>query len=433
METEQFTIAVIGSGFVGVTAAVVLADMGHQVTCSDRDPDRVESLRECIAPFYEPGLTEILTKAISSGNLKVTTSNVEAVAGAKIVFLCLPTPAGLNDEPDMSAVRSVVAELESIWEPGTIVVTKSTAPIGWGKELTERLKPRGVFVVSNPEFLSEGNAIRDFRFPDRVLIGSYSPEAAQVLATLHKPLNAPIIVTDCTSAELGKYVANSYLATRLSYFNEVAALCKVTEADITSVLASVGLDARIGPSFMKPGPGWGGSCLPKDTLAFTAFARSAGKPLSLVEVARTANDTQLDRCLRIIIETMQEFDLGPRLAQWGLAFKAGTDDVRYSPALTIADHLRDRGIPIQVFDPKVNGSSHGHTTSATALESCQGARLLVVATEWPQFNEIDPTEVAASGITHVIDFRNILDMDKLSAAGIHYQGLGRSIPASDQI
>ena len=400
--------------------------MGHQVICSDLNEDRITSLKNSIAPFYEPELPELLSKVIKNGDLRVTTSNTEAVKNAKIIFLCLPTPAGLNDEPDMTAVRAVISEIKDVLKPETIVVTKSTAPIGWGNELTEHLKDKNVHVVSNPEFLSEGNAIRDFRIPDRVLIGSNNSEAAQILVDLHEPLNAPTIVTDCTSAELGKYVANSYLATRLSFFNEVSSLCDSINVNVDDVLSSVGLDSRIGPSFMKPGPGWGGSCLPKDTLAFTAFAKASQSPMSLVEVARNVNDTHLNQCIQRIIVTLEEVDSTPKIAQWGLAFKAGTDDVRYSPALTIANQLRDRGLNIHVFDPKVNGSSHGHQACESAISACEGANLLVVATEWPEFKEINPQEVASLGISHVIDLRNLLVVADWEAAGIKYQGVGRS-------
>jgi UDPglucose 6-dehydrogenase len=403
-------IGVVGAGFVGLTTAVCFASRGHDVVCSEISEERVDELAHGITTLYEDGLTELLEETLVSGRIRFTTTNREAAEHAEVVFLCLPTPPGSDGRPDLGALRAVAREIAPYLNPEAVVVTKSTVPVGWSDELRSLLVGTSARVGSNPEFLSEGNAVRDFLYPDRILIGAGDRGTIDAIAELYEGFDCPIVTTDGRSAELAKYVANSILAARLSFVNEIANLCELLETDVVNVLGVVGMDSRIGSSFLKPGPGWGGSCLPKDTEALVKLARDHGTTLLVLESAREANRRQLEQVIDKVVDAAEGSLEGERIALWGLAFKAATNDTRESPAVAIALSLLDQGASVRAHDPVVDGSKFALECADDPVTATAGCSLLVVATEWPQYAGVDPA----------------LDPDQWTGAGIEYRGLGRS-------
>ena len=414
-------IGVIGAGYVGLIQAVGLAHLGNQVILAERNRDKVAQIASGISPIFEPGLTELLESALADGSLRVTTSNVEAVGAADVVFLALPTPQGADGRADLSAVFEVVDEIAGSLGNDCLVATKSTVPVGTNAEIGERT---GRTVASNPEFLQEGRGVRDFMNPDRIVIGVNDPRDAEPLTDLYVGIDAPMVLTDLASAELTKYAANGYLAARVTYANAIANVCEAVGADVADVLTGMGHDKRIGSTFLDPGPGFGGSCFPKDMRALTRIAADAGYDFSLMSAVIAANTEQLFRTVEKVRRAVGGDLMGQRVAVWGLAFKAGTDDVRESPAVGLINLMLKDGADVVAFDPQATVPTVEEASDP--LAAADGAAVLLIATEWPQFHEVDLNELAArmKGRT-IVDARNLLDPDAVRAVGLAYVGMGR--------
>ena len=424
--TEPARVAVIGAGYVGLTTGACLADMGHRVVCADIDEGRVARLRSGQVPFHEPGLPQMVRRGLDSGRLSFVVNSAPAAAGADFVFLCLPTPSRPDGSADTSKLLAVAAEIGPHLKPGAVAVTKSTVPVGNSQVLHEALGRTDAMVVSNPEFLREGTAIDDFMRPDRVIVGATDETSAAKVVALYEPLSVPVLVTDPGSAELIKYATNAFLATKLSFVNAVAAICEEVGADIDAVLKGMGADPRVGTNFMQPGPGWGGSCLPKDSRALVTLAAGVGYDFSLLRGAIAQNDDQFDRVVSKVADRVA-LD-GARIGLLGLAFKAGTDDTRASPALEIARRMIAAGAEVRAYDPVVTAvDMAGVTVEPDPYDACRGAVAVVVATEWPELADLDPARMAeVMAELHVIDARGILARDAWRSRGFTYQASGRS-------
>ena len=419
-------IAIIGAGYVGLVTAGGLTALGHSVRLGEADPERVEILVSGGVPIYEEGLPQLLSTASENGLLSFHNSNIDTAKHADLVFLCLPTPAADNGRADLSYVERVIDELANVVGADSIFVIKSTVPPGTAAALRKRLADLGspARIVSHPEFLREGNAVEDFMNPDRIVVGAYAPETADRVAGLYESLDAEVVKTDPTSAEMIKYASNAYLATRLTMANTLANVCEAVGADVMDVLAGVRLDHRIGPHFLEPGPGYGGSCFPKDTIALIGVAEDAGYDFQLLRAVIEADQEQRRRVAEKVRQAAGGGLHRRRIALWGVAFKAGTDDVRESPALRIARLLIEDGAEVVAYDPE--GSSDELTMVDSALEAVIGADVLLVATEWPEFLTVDMGDVASAMKGHrVVDSRNLLDPSAVRAAGLDYWGLGR--------
>lgn len=419
-------IAVIGAGYVGLVTSAGLARLGHTVRLGEANPRRVAALRAGETPIFESGLPELLAEGVASGLISFHESNLDAAAEARMVFLCLPTPEGEQGRADLTFIETVVDELATQVAEGTIFVIKSTVPPGTVAVLRKRLADQGsgARITSHPEFLREGRAVADFLAPDRIVVGAYDRADADTVASLYEELDTEVVVTDPISAEMIKYASNSYLATRLTFVNTLANLCEAVGADVMDVIVGMGLDHRIGPHFLQPGPGYGGSCFPKDTAALIGVAEDAGYDFGLLRSVIEADEGQRRRLAERVRQAAGGGLMGRRVALWGVAFKAGTDDVRESPALRVARLLQEEGAEIVAFDPEA--SSDEVTMASSAVEAARGADVLLVATEWPQFTEVDMSEVAAvmKGF-RVVDSRNLLDPSTVRSAGLDYWGLGR--------
>ncbi len=414
-------VAVIGAGYVGLVQAVGLAHLGNKVTLAERDPARVAEIRAGRSPIFEPGLPELLSATLADGSLVVTDSNHAAVKDAQIVFLALPTPQGDDGEADVSAIYSVADELAAVLPQDCLVVTKSTVPVGTNLEVGIRTRRP---VASNPEFLREGSAVTDFMKPDRIVIGTEDRRNVDQLIELYRSIDAPILVTDLTSAEVIKYAANGYLAARVTYANAMANVCEAVGADVRDVLLGIGYDHRIGFSFMRPGPGFGGSCFPKDTRALVRLAADAGYDFSLMSGVIATNEEQFARTVAKVRDAAGGKLAGARVAVWGLAFKAGTDDVRESPAVRVIDQLMEAGADVVAFDPQA--SVPGIPEGGDAMSTIKGADVLLIATEWPEFQRYDLRAVATQMRgSAIVDARNLLDPIAVRAVGLSYIGVGR--------
>ncbi|MFD1528027.1 UDP-glucose/GDP-mannose dehydrogenase family protein [Pseudonocardia aurantiaca] len=428
-------IAVIGSGYVGLTTGACLASLGHRVVCADIDSAKVERLREGVVDILEPGLADLVVENRAAGRLEFVVGAREAVGGGdgdpvEVVFLCVPTPMGVGGAADLAAVRAVAEEVRHLLPSGCVVVNKSTVPVGTAEATRRLLNRRDVAVVSNPEFLREGSAVQDFLHPDRIVVGSDAQDAAERVAALYSKLGAPTVLTDAASAELVKYAANCFLAMKLSYVNALAELCDVLGADVGDVTEGMGHDRRIGQAFLRPGPGWGGSCLPKDTQALVQVAAAAGIDVPLVSASIETNERQQRLMLDKIRAAVGGSLAGRRLGLLGLTFKAGTDDLRDSPALAVARLLRGEGAELTAYDPGCPHAVPGMTDAVTVVDEpllvAKGADALVVLTEWPEFRSLDWAAVAGALTSRVVvDTRNLLDSDVLRRAGISWVGVGR--------
>jgi UDPglucose 6-dehydrogenase len=419
-------VAVIGAGYVGLTTAAGLAHLGHQVSVGETDPERVELLAGGGVPIFELGLDDLLRNGIESGRLTFHNDNLEAIAGAELVFLCLPTPEGPDGRADLGFVHAVIDQLSNEVGDSAIFVVKSTVPPGTVVSLRKRLADHGsgASVVSHPEFLREGKAVEDFLDPDRIVVGAFEPAEAERVVALYGGISAPTIMTDPTSAEMIKYGSNAYLATRLTFANTLANLCEAVGADIIDVIKGVGHDHRIGPHFLQPGPGYGGSCFPKDTAALIGVAADAGYDFALLKAVIAADEDQRRRVASKVRMAAGGGLRGRRIGVWGLAFKAGTDDVRESPAVRIAALLVEEGAEVRAYDPEA--TAPGLAQVGSAIEAARDADVLLVATEWPEFAQIDLEEVRDVMRGHrVVDARNLLDPAAVRGAGLDYLGLGR--------
>lgn len=419
---------VIGAGYVGLTSAVCLAERGHDTVCVDVDTDRVGRLSAGESHLDEPDLPQLLTEGLRAGTLRFST-DYAALADRDVVFVCVSTPSEADGSADLRAVDAAAAGLADVLAPTAVVAVKSTVPVGTTRRIAERLRARGIRTVANPEFLRESHAIHDFRNPDRILIGAEDGEAAERVAALYPP--APVLRTSPESAEVAKYASNAFLAVKISYANSLAQLCSAVGADIADVTGCMGADPRIGPNFLAPGPGWGGSCLPKDTAALVHSARAHGVDLPEVASARRTNAAQPMRIVEALIRTLATPLRGARVTAFGLAFKAGTSDVRDSPALAICAELSGRGVQVTGYDPRLAAMDPavlGRSTIVTVDDphvAAKGADAILVLTEWPHFRELDWRLIAeqAPGAT-VLDTRNLLDPVALAEAGLTYLGNG---------
>lgn len=423
-------LAIIGTGYVGLTTGVCFAHLGHQVVCADIDADKVERLSRGEVPIVEHRLDELLAEGLRKGNLRFVVGAANAVADAEIVFLCVPTPQGDDGSADLSYVEAAAAEIAAALPYEAIVVNKSTVPVGSTRVVERVLKRPDVRVVSNPEFLREGSAVDDFLRPDRVIIGAEDRAAAIKVGSLYDPIHAQVIVTDPASAETIKYAANAFLATKLSFVNAVAAICEGVGADVNDVVVGMGFDKRIGSEFLRPGPGWGGSCFPKDSRALVKIAHDAGYRFELLEGVIAVNEQQFDRVTDKIRVAAGGSLAGATVAVWGLTFKARTDDLRDSPAISIITRLLDEGATVRAYDPTVAGPKQGVPEGVhiadDALEATTGAKVLAVLTEWDDFRWISPQDVAGRVAGRaVVDGRNLLDRSAWQHAGFSYSGIGR--------
>ncbi|MFF3228247.1 UDP-glucose dehydrogenase family protein [Nocardia suismassiliense] len=427
------TVAVVGAGYVGLTTAVCLASLGHRVICADVDPAKVKTLSGGESTIAEPGMCELVVDGLAAGRLNFVLGASAAVAEAEFVILCVPTPMGRDGAANLSTLESVVAELRHQLLPGCVVVNKSTVPVGTAVRINDLIGRDDVTVVSNPEFLREGSAIYDFLNPDRIVVGSDDPDSAERVAALYRRLDAPVLLTGSASAEMIKYAANCYLATRLSYVNAIAELCEYLGADISDVTMGMGYDQRIGKEFLRPGPGWGGSCLPKDTVALLRSAQTVGCEFPLLRAAIDTNTRQHELVVDKVRHAVGGRLAGVRIGVLGLTFKAGTDDLRDSPALAIAERLVAEGADLRAYDPSVRkavpGSTDGLRVMETAYHAAHGSAAIMVLTEWPEFRDLDWKRMAGLLVGRsVIDARNLLDPLVLHLAGLSCERVGRGSP-----
>ena len=422
-------IAVIGTGYVGLATGACLSSLGHPVTCADIDARKIALLSEGIIPIVEDGLEQLVHSGASAGRLTFTTDVHGAVAGADIVFLCLPTPQGEDGSADLSFVVDVVSDIKSVLRAGSVLVNKSTVPVGTAERVRLLMGRDDVDVVSNPEFLRQGTAVRDFLQPSRVVIGGESPAAVERVARLYESIDAPVLRMNTASAEALKYAANAFLATKLTFINAMADICEAVGADIFEVAAGIGLDPRIGADMLRAGPGWGGSCFPKDTRALVNIAAEGGYDFALLRGVIETNDQHYARIAEKVIRLCGGSVQGLKVAAWGVTFKAGTDDLRDSPAVKILTMLRDAGAEIRAYDPTARGEYAAYpwiSVGSSALSVCDGADVLAVLTEWPEFAGISPESVGkVMSHRRVVDGRNHLDRDSWRAAGFEYLGVGR--------
>jgi UDPglucose 6-dehydrogenase len=423
-------VAVIGAGYVGLTTAACFSHLGHNVVCADIDVARIEALARGEVPIVEQGLDAVVREGLDSGRLTFVVGAAVAAAQAEFVYLAVPTPQGPDGSADLSYIERVAHEIGPVLAPESIVINKSTVPVGSTGVVERALERSDVYVVSNPEFLREGSAVQDFLHPDRVVIGADDQSAAIRVASLYVGVPAPLMVTDPASAETIKYASNAFLATKLSFINAVATICDAVGADVNDVVLGMGYDKRIGHDFLRPGPGYGGSCFPKDTSALVRIAEDAGYDFGLLRSAMAVNEEQFDRVAAKVAAMVGGDLTGCRVAIWGLTFKARTDDRRESPALHVARRLLDAGAVLQAHDPTVDDGPLAELpaieVSSDPYAACEGAEALVVLTEWDEFRWLDFDKVASvMASPRIMDTRNLLERAALIRRGFAYEGLGR--------
>jgi UDPglucose 6-dehydrogenase len=434
-------IAMIGSGYVGLVSGACFAQFGHDVVCVDKEPDKIGRLRKGEIPIYEPGLGRLVRDNVRAGRLSFTTNLDDAVGTADAVFIAVGTPTRRGDgHADLSYVYAAAAEIADAIRGYTVVVTKSTVPVGTGREVARIIReaqPAAEFdVCSNPEFLREGAAIEDFMKPDRVVIGVESQRARDVMAAIYRPLNliqTPMVFTNIETAEVTKYAGNAFLATKITFINEIADLCEKVGADVHDVARGIGLDGRIGRKFLHPGPGFGGSCFPKDTLALAYTAREVDAPQTIVEQVIEVNSSRKKRMARKVIDFCGGSVFGLTVGVLGLTFKPNTDDMRDAPSLDIVPALLAAGAKIVAFDPEGMDEARrmmsGINFAKTAYEAATGADVLVVITEWPEFRGLDPRRLReVMRKPRIVDLRNIFNPEEMRGLGFAYEGVGRPRP-----
>ncbi len=426
-------VAVIGTGYVGLTTGACLAHLGHEVTCADIDEAKIERLKSGHITIFEHGLEDLVREGIDGRRLSFAVGGAVAAQTAEFVFLCVQTPQGADGAADLSFVEQASVEIGPALESGSIVITKSTVPVGSALVVEQALSRSDVAVVSNPEFLREGQAVHDCLHPDRIVIGTDDQAAAIRVAGLYERMQAPLIVTDPATAETIKYACNAFLATKVSFINAVANLCQVVGADVRDVILGMGYDKRIGFEFLRPGPGWGGSCFPKDTRALVRIAEDHGYDFGLLKGVIAVNDEQFEQVVDRVRRLAGDDLNGVSVAVWGLTFKAGTDDLRDSPAIAVIRRLLARGAKVAAFDPTVDGSlpeylsDLGVVVCADPYAPCEGADVLAVLTEWDDFRWVDFRKVAGvMARAAIVDARNLLDPATLRRRGFAYEGMGRS-------
>jgi UDPglucose 6-dehydrogenase len=432
-------VAMIGTGYVGLVSGACFADFGHTVTCIDKDAGKIERLKGGGIPIYEPGLDVLVANNVKAGRLDFATDPAEAVRTADAVFNAVGTPSRRGDgHADLSYVYAAAEEIAGLIEGFTVVVTKSTVPVGTGDEI-ERIirakRPEAEFaVVSNPEFLREGAAIEDFKHPDRVVVGINDERARAVMSEIYRPLflnETPILFTSRRTSELTKYAANAFLAMKITFINEMADLCEALDADVQQVARGIGLDKRIGGKFLNAGPGYGGSCFPKDTLALVRTAADAGSPVRLIETTVAVNDARKKAMAGKVARTLAGDLAGKTIGVLGLTFKPNTDDMRDAPALDIIPALQAMGARVQAYDPEGTHEARQMLRDvdfkADAYEAAAGADVLVIITEWDQFRALDLDRVKFLMKAPVmVDLRNIYKPEDLKSRGFRYASIGRA-------
>ena len=434
-------VCIIGTGYVGLVTGACFAEFGVQVVCADKDGDKIAALERGEIPIYEPGLEAIVARNLRERRLSFTTDTAAAVRSALVVFIAVQTPTKADGTTDLSAVEAVAREIGRSMDGYKVVVTKSTVPVGTSynvkKWIDEEQAAAGTnhrfSVGSNPEFLREGAAIGDFMRPDRVVIGADEDEAIAILKDLYRPLyliETPFVITNIATAELTKYAANSFLAVKISFINEMANLCEEIGGDVHAIARGIGLDRRIGPKFLHPGPGFGGSCFPKDTRSAASFARQAGLQLEIVEAVIRVNEQQRERMVEKITRALGGDASGKTIAVLGLSFKPETDDMRDAPSVDILQKLQQRGASIRAFDPVAMANAARELPDITLCkneyEACENADALVLMTEWNQFRMLDLERVRALlREPVVVDLRNVYDPVSMRRAGFRYDSVGR--------
>ncbi len=428
-------ICVVGTGYVGLTLGACFADLGHNVTCLDIDIAKIDQLRQGKSPIYEPGLETLVARNLRAGRIDFSTDYAASVPERDIVFIAVDTPTGQAGEANLSAVDAAAAALAPQLTPGTIIVTKSTVPIGTGDLISRILREhrsdgQDFPVVSNPEFLREGSAVQDFLKPDRVVIGSAEGTAAERVAELYHSFDCPVIITDLRTAEMIKYASNAFLATRISFINEISAICEALGADVQMVSRGMGLDRRVGPGYLDAGIGWGGSCFPKDVRALEHMASTHGFHPQLLRAVMDINRDARKAAVRKLRDGLDGLR-GRTVAVFGLSFKPNTDDVRDAPAIEIVHLLLGEGAEVRVYDPvaasKARQQLGGRVTYATsALNAAEGADGVVIATDWNEFRDLDWGAIlGAMRGTVLVDGRNLHDPARMTALGFTYFGMGR--------
>ena len=424
-------IAIIGTGYVGLTTGACLAHLGHTVVCADIVQEKVDALNRGEIPILEAGLDDLVREGIRSSQLSFVMGAENAVTEAEFIYLCVPTPQGGDGSADLSYIQEAAAQIAPHLVPEAIVINKSTVPVGSTRVVEKALGRSDISVVSNPEFLREGSAVHDFLNPDRVVIGAEDQGAAIRVAGLYLGLAAPLQVTDPASAETIKYASNAFLATKISFVNAIAAVCEAVGADVNDVVLGMGYDKRIGNAFLRPGPGWGGSCFPKDSHALVKIAEDAGYDFGLLKGVIDVNEDQFARVADKIERMAGGSVDGRTLAVWGLTFKARTDDLRDSPSLEIIRRLCERGAVVRAYDPSVPSPDDprlaGIEVVADPYAAAEGAEVLAILTEWDEFKWLDFDKVGdAMAEKRIMDGRNLVDRTGLRRRGFAYEGIGRS-------
>jgi UDPglucose 6-dehydrogenase len=436
-------IAMIGSGYVGLVSGACLADFGHVVTCVDKDPAKIEALQRGEIPIFEPGLQELVAKNVRRGRLSFATDLTAPVREAEAVFIAVGTPSRRGDgHADLSYVYGAAREIAAVMEGFTVVVTKSTVPVGTGDEveriIAETRQSASFAVVSNPEFLREGAAISDFKRPDRIVIGTEDPRAEAVMRDVYRPLylnHSPIVVTSRRTAELTKYAANAFLATKITFINEIADLCEQVGANVQDVARGIGLDNRIGSKFLHAGPGYGGSCFPKDTLALMKTAQDCGAPMRIVETVVAVNDQRKRAMGRKIIAACGGSVRGKTIAVLGLTFKPNTDDMREAPSLAVITALQDAGARVRAYDPEGMEQARAMIAdvdyAADPYACVAGADAAALVTEWEEFRALDLERLREAMRSPVlVDLRNVYRPEDMAEAGFTYVSVGRAFVAA---
>jgi UDPglucose 6-dehydrogenase len=434
-------IGVIGTGYVGLVTGACFAEFGLGVICADKDAAKVAALERGEIPIYEPGLEELVARNVRAGRLSFTTDTPAAVSASLAVFIAVPTPSRPDGGTDLSWIEAVAREVGRTLDGYKVVVTKSTVPVGTSElvrgwireELAARRVEIHFSVASNPEFLREGAAIGDFMRPDRVVIGTDDPQAQAILKDLYRPLylnETPVVLTDLATAELSKYAANAFLATKISFINEVANLCETAGADVQAIARAIGLDRRIGPKFLHAGPGFGGSCFPKDTRSIAHWAREQGEGFQIADAVIRVNERQRERMVEKIVRVLDGDVAGKTVAVLGLSFKPETDDIRDAPAIDIIQALLERGASVRAYDPQAMKAAAqvlpGVVMCGDAYAACEGADALVLVTEWNQFRMLELGRVKELLRRPVIvDLRNIYNPEMMKGAGFTYASVGR--------
>ena len=429
------SIAVVGSGYVGLTVSACLSHLGHEVVCADIDAERVERLRKGEVPILEDGLPALIAEGLASKRLSFVVGAPVAAKSAEIVFLCVQTPQGADGAADLSYVEQVAREIAPVLTPKAIVVNKSTVPVGSTRFVQRVLAEAGtprehITVASNPEFLREGQAVHDFVHPDRIVIGCEDPESAVRVSELYRGVNAPVLVTDPASAEMIKYASNAFLATKVSFVNAIANLCEAVDADVREVAIGMGYDTRIGFQFLHPGPGYGGSCFPKDVQALLHASRGAGYDFELLRGVVDVNATQHERMVDKVRAAAGGSLAGKTIGAWGLTFKADTDDLRASPALVICRRLLEEGATVRAFDPAAGERAvklvQGLELQQDVYDAAADADVVAVLTEWDAFRWVDFERVAqVMRGRAIVDCRNLLDPAAMRRRGFDYDAVGR--------